>query len=564
MTSNLLTPPGATLTLASGRVVRRAIIYVRVSTARENMKSHTEQAHICRFFCASKGIEIVGDPVEDLDLSGADFAKRKISECIERVRNGEADAIVVWEYSRFGRTLVGSLFYIRELEAAGGELLSATQDIDASTPAGRYMRDQFLRLAEYQLDMIRASWMSAHARRFREGLPHSGAPRFGYSRCPGCEKPRGTRFYVCKNNCAGILLPDADLPEENQPAVLRSKWLYKGYEMIVDGQSFYRLATEAWQAGVTSLRGNRMRENQWRAVLDSGFGAGLLRARSDKTSRVTNTNPTTYDIWADAAHKAIAPQDLWDAYVERRARQSDNKTREREPKYTLSSLVRCGEICTDGTTCFEIMTVVGGGGGKDRRGNPKPKIKLFRCDRADKHKSGKTSSIAMHRLDGMVFEWLQKSARGEEMAQISMERAAKAAESDSQIPVMEDIIRGLERKKNRINEGYEAGLTTLEEAKARMAAVKVELEENQSKLRRLKAEAASNRVPALEAFQGLAAVWERATPEERRRALKKIIDHVRVEDPEISAWHGRSARVVPLWADESERFFDRRFKRVTA
>ncbi|MEU0213673.1 recombinase family protein [Streptomyces sp. NPDC006265] len=563
MNSRLLVPAhkGPALTLANGRVIRRAIVYVRVSTARENMKSHTEQAAICRFYCDTKGIQIVGDPVEDLDLSGADFAKRRIAECIERVKRKEADAVVVWEYSRFGRTLVGSLHYINELTNAGGELLSATQDIDASTPAGRYMRDQFLRLAEYQLDTIRANWMTAHARRFKDGLPHSGTPRFGYVRCPSCEKRPGERFYYCTARCGGILMPDTDLPPEFAPPIYQAEWYAKAYDMWANGAFLYRIAKDAERAGVRSRFGNVMRENAWRAVLDSGFAAGLLRARSETAESPKSTSPAEYDIWADAKHKALIGQDLWDAYVDRRVTQSSPKTRKRTPSYTLSGLVRCGETGTDGSVCFESMVVVQGGGSKKSDGTRRPYIKLFRCDRKEKHAHGKTSSMDMSRIERTVYEWLLASAKGEHLAQISMEQAAAVEQSAAEIPQVELLITALLRKKERINEGYEAGLTTLEESKVRMESVNLQLEELRAKLRLLEAEVAANNVPEKEEFQGLVVVWDRATVEEKRMALAKVINHVRVEEPEISAWHGRSARVVPHWAPPRERYFDRRFKR---
>lgn len=544
------------LTLASGKAIRRAIIYIRVSTAREDMKSPEQQLAICQLYCVSKGIEMVGKPVEDLDLSGADFAKRKISSIIERVHAGEADAIVVWEYSRFGRTMVGSLFHIKQLEDAGGELLSATQDIDATTPSGRYMRDQFLRLAEYQLDTIREGWKSAHRHRLAKGLPHSGQPRFGYSRCPDCEKRDGERKYYCKSKCGGILLPEHLLPEGDRPAILRSVWLGKGFERIADGDSLYRFTQDARLAGVTSLRGNPMSEKAWQAVLDSGFGAGLLRGRTDKADRSTNTNPLSYDVWAEGAHEAVASPQAWDGYFEVRTKGYQKKGyRNTAPVYDTSGFVKCGEPCHDAAECHESMTVVHGGG----TGNPE---KYFRCTRKDKHLSGKASYISKKRLDAELYAWLAKSAQGEEIAQVSMERAAKAKASESEIPEVQKRIESLERKKARINEGYEAGLTSLDEAKARMSLTKVELEDAKARLRHLQAEAAAHSVPAKEVFQGLVTVWERAKPEERRKALRKIVDHICSRPPQISAWHGRSPVVVPLWADDSERALDRRFKRI--
>ncbi|MGW3153648.1 recombinase family protein [Streptomyces sp. NPDC001089] len=550
-------PPlnGTPYTLANGKVVRTAIVYIRVSTARENMKSPEQQLAICEYYLAAKNIRRVGEPVYDLDLSGADFAKRKVAEIIERVSNGEADAIVVWEYSRFGRTLVGSLYHIKQLEAAGGELLSATQDIDATTPAGRYMRDQFLRLAEYQLDTITEGWKSTHRRRIENGLPHSGQERFGYRRCRGCYRPEeGSRQWACKNKCGGLLVPDY-LAEDEESRNLRNEQLVRGFDMYVNGATMYQVAKDAWDRGVVSLRGNRMDESAWRAVMDSGFSAGLLRGRSDKTTRPSSTRPDEYDIWGDGAHEAIVSQQAWDAYVERRIRQAEGHVRHTEPRYALSGLVRCGDLTHAGEVCKRAMKIIG----QTRKG--KETIRYFTCVRRELHARGSFLSMAMHRIERVVLDWITLMSKGgENLAQVSMERAAKATQSASEIPDVRRALEALERRKARINEGWEAGLTELDEAKAKMAAVKVEIEDKKAKLRRLEAEAATNRIPEREVFQGLLTVWERATPVERRKALAQVIDHVRITPPKRSDTEGSDATVIPLWADDSERVFNQNFR----
>lgn len=550
----LPTNAGVPFTLASGRVVRTAIVYIRVSTAREDMKSPEQQLNICQFYAAAKNIRIV-DVVPDLDLSGADFAKRKIGEIIERVRNNEADAIIVWEYSRFGRTLVGSLYYIKQLTAAGGELLSATQDIDASTPAGRYMRDQFLRLAEYQLDQITEGWKTTHKRRIENGLPHSGQERFGYRRCPGCYRPEDNpRRWACKKKCGGLLVPEY-LAEGEEERVLRSGQLARAYDMFVHDASMYMVAKDAWERGVVSLRGNRMDESAWRSVMDSGFAAGLLRGRSDKAARVTNTRPDTYDIWGDGAHDAIISQEVWDAYVERRIRHAKTHTRQNTPKYAYSGLIRCGDLKPDGTPCLYAMKVIG----QSRKG--KDTIRYFTCTHDELHARGKMLSMAMHRIDRVVWDWVSDMSQGgEHIAQVSMERAAKARKAASEIPATVKALEALERRKARINEGWEAGLTDLEEAKEKMAAVKVEIGDLKAKLRRLEADRASNQIPEKQVFQGLLAVWERATATEKRRALCKVVDHIRITPPKKSCNEGSDATVVPLWADDSERVLNQPFR----
>lgn len=493
------------------------------------MKSPEQQLAICRAYLTQKGIAEV-DVVRDLDLSGSDFAKRKISQIIDRIRAGEADAIVVWEYSRFGRTLIGSLFYIKELQEAGGDLLSATQDIDASTAAGRYMRDQFLRLAEYQLDQIRDSWRSTHQRRLNKGLPHGGQPRFGYLRCPGCQRSEeNPARYVCQNKCEGLLVHDP----------VRGPALAKAYRRFVDGDTLYAIARDAWEEGVTSLRGSRMTADQWRVVMDSGFAAGYLRSVG-QGPKPTNSRPDSYPIWYDGAHDALISQATWDSYVELRLRQADAFTREREPKWSCTSMVRCGESDDNENLCLRIMRTAGG----NSRGGTM--VRAFRCAHSENHASGKTVNIRAARVDALVLDWIRKNAQGVETVQDRLDQREEIEVSRTRIVELERSIKTLLQRKQRINEGYEAGLNDLETAKARMVVADTEVREKKADLKRLMQQLASVEPPSKEKFSGLAEVWDSATPAERRKALRKVIRYVIVTPPR-GGEKVSSMRIVPLW-----------------
>ena len=83
--------------------------------------------------------------------------------------------------SRWGRTLRESLIYLAQVEdEAGGLVRAATEDLDPTTTIGRFSRSQMLLIAELQSDMISDGWKETQAKRRRDGLPHTAAPRWGY------------------------------------------------------------------------------------------------------------------------------------------------------------------------------------------------------------------------------------------------------------------------------------------------------------------------------------------------------------------------------------------------
>ena len=114
--------------------------------------------------------------IEELDVSGRGFGRKGVQRAIGMIRDGAVRRVYVWKYSRFGRnaTLVG--VHVGEMEAAGGQLVSATEEIDARSAAGKFARGMLWRVDEFVSDNIGEQWKEAHARRRRNGLPHNGTP----------------------------------------------------------------------------------------------------------------------------------------------------------------------------------------------------------------------------------------------------------------------------------------------------------------------------------------------------------------------------------------------------
>ncbi|MGW2156573.1 recombinase family protein [Nonomuraea sp. NPDC001699] len=90
-----------------------------------------------------------GGWIEDLDVSGRSF-QRTIMEAVSHVESGLAKAILVWKYSRLGRNRTGNQLNLARVETAGGELLSATEEVDASTAVGKLTRGMLMELAAFE------------------------------------------------------------------------------------------------------------------------------------------------------------------------------------------------------------------------------------------------------------------------------------------------------------------------------------------------------------------------------------------------------------------------------
>ena len=89
--------------------------------AREEMISPELQRAAITTYSEQHGIILV-DIIEELDVSGRNFARAGVQDAIERIERREAEVIVVWKVSRFGRTRRDWYVHADRVEVAGGTL----------------------------------------------------------------------------------------------------------------------------------------------------------------------------------------------------------------------------------------------------------------------------------------------------------------------------------------------------------------------------------------------------------------------------------------------------------
>ncbi len=70
---------------------------------------------------------------QDLDISRRSFARAGIQKLMEMMRSGAITTIVTYRYDRFGRNLQQALAHLEEVEQLGGQVVSVTEPIDATT-----------------------------------------------------------------------------------------------------------------------------------------------------------------------------------------------------------------------------------------------------------------------------------------------------------------------------------------------------------------------------------------------------------------------------------------------
>lgn len=136
--------------------------YARVSKFEQNLDLQTDALK-------SLGIEkIFVDKV-----SGIKSEKPQLNELLNFVRKG--DTLTVWRLDRIGRTTVGLIQFVTELNEKGIHFKSISENIDTSSASGKLIFQIFCVLAEHERNVLiertNAGLKSARARGRNGGRP---------------------------------------------------------------------------------------------------------------------------------------------------------------------------------------------------------------------------------------------------------------------------------------------------------------------------------------------------------------------------------------------------------
>ncbi|RSS51399.1 recombinase family protein [Streptomyces sp. WAC01280] len=303
------------------------LAYIRVSTWKEEKISPELQRAAIEAWERRTGRRVI-DWIDDLDVSGRHF-KRKIMKCIERVEGGEARGVVVWKYSRFGRSRDGIALNLKRLHDAGGELDSATEDADSRTATGRLQRGILFEFAAYESDVRGEGWKESHEhRRTHLRLPATGRPRFGYVWHPR-RIPDGK---------GGWTLQDEKYVADPETGPVMAD----RYRQYLDGEPFYALLSDLNNAGWRTTRGGLWTAQTLIRYMDSGFCAGLLRIHNPECRCAPHVRSNCQDtLLIPGAQEELIDLDLWQQYRDRRQEMKRTPPRARTALYPLTNLVRC-------------------------------------------------------------------------------------------------------------------------------------------------------------------------------------------------------------------------------
>jgi len=152
----------------------RVALYLRVST---NEQSTDMQRGDLETMCHRRGWMIC-ELYED-HISGSKDSRPGLDALMAAARKNKFDAVLVWRFDRFARSLTHLLSALEIFRTHGIDFISYTEQIDTTSPAGKLLFSLLGAIAEFERSLIRDRVKAGVARAKENGI-RFGRPRKGF------------------------------------------------------------------------------------------------------------------------------------------------------------------------------------------------------------------------------------------------------------------------------------------------------------------------------------------------------------------------------------------------
>jgi DNA invertase Pin-like site-specific DNA recombinase len=217
----------------------RAVGYVRVSTqgqADDGVSLEAQRAKLAAYCQLNDGelLEVFADE----GVSGTDRSRAGLAAAMALAKKHRA-ALVVYSLSRLTRSTRHALELADELERAGCDLVSLSEKIDTTTPAGRMVFRLLAALAEFERDQTAARTSDALQHLKRQGRRYGTVPH-------GMRAVEGGRL-------------EQDQAEQEILRIVR--------ELRADGMSLREISAELASRGAFNRQGRPFNPKSLRSIL---------------------------------------------------------------------------------------------------------------------------------------------------------------------------------------------------------------------------------------------------------------------------------------------------------
>lgn len=468
-------------------------LYVRVSTDEQAQEGYSIENQIDRLTAYAKfqGWQNTEFFIDE-GQSAKDMNRPAMKRLIKLIKQNKVSTVVTLYVDRLSRNLLDMLQFVNLCEEHNTAYVCASLNFDTSTPIGRMVLQILAAFAEFENSMRATTVKSNMANIVEKKKRYLANPPFGYE------------FDEQKN----LVI----VPEE-------AEWVQKAADMFIAGHGYRAVAKWLNDNGVKTKKGVPWTASTVRQMLTNELYIGQLvwnRRYYDRNGKMHWRDPSEWIIHEDA-HPAILSQEQW-AEINKRITRRMPKGGQRQAKYRLSGLMRCGY-------CGSTMVSRRYGS----KGPHKNKF-IFVCSDYQKNGGCRFNYIFIEDADKAVYEALENLSNG--FIQISdedLEKAAQAREID--FAKREAII---DQKFQRQIQAYENGL--ISERDLKIARERVERERQlllQEKERAKLPEKSAIKEAIQKEAKRLLWLWDNGELPVIQNTLRTIIDSIVVLDGQV-------------------------------
>lgn len=156
--------------------MKKALIYIRVSTARQDLEGYSIPLQKARLiaYCKAKGWVVAGVYI-DPGHSGSSLDRPGMAQLIDAVEAGKGDVVLVYKLDRLSRSQKDTLHLIEDVFMVNDtDFVSLQESFDTTTIYGRAMVGILSVFAQMERETITERTMMGRAGRAEEGRWHGG------------------------------------------------------------------------------------------------------------------------------------------------------------------------------------------------------------------------------------------------------------------------------------------------------------------------------------------------------------------------------------------------------
>lgn len=423
--------------------------YVRVSTGKQDELSPDSQAKLLKDYAKSHGY-VVSKIFYEVGISGRKADKRpEFQKMIGLAKSSDhpADAILVWKYSRFARNQEESIVY--------KSLLKKKHNVDVISVSEPLVDGPFGSLIERIIEWMDEYYSVRLSGEVTRGMKEK-AERGGYQARP----PLGYKIVTHKE-------PPVIVPEEAEIV----KLIFEKYAN--ENLGIFEIARLLNMHNFKTSHGKEFERRSIEYILQNPTYCGMIRW--NRTINESNEiRPESEWIVTDGEHPAIISKELFDKAQERYKR--EYRPRGARPvstyKHWLSGVVKC-------PACGRTMTAA-------TIKNATRAYSHFRCYGYTKGKCMAQNSISSIKLEPAVLESIKTVLDSGKITYRKIE--SKTDDTVDLKTILEDQIKKIDVKLQRIKEAYMNGIDTMEEYKENKQAVQEEKQHLEKQLSEIKEE----------------------------------------------------------------------------